>query len=36
VTLLDSFRTVRLALWDEARGRLVSFREAQAMRAQAA
>ncbi|MFL5297236.1 MAG: fatty acid desaturase [Phenylobacterium sp.] len=30
VTLLDAFRTVRLALWDEAKGRLVTFREARA------
>ena len=28
-TLWESFRCVRLALWDEARGRLVSFREAR-------
>lgn len=27
--LLESLRCVRLALWDEARGRLVSFREAR-------
>ncbi len=30
VTLLQSFRTVRLALWDDSRRRLVSFREAAA------
>lgn len=30
VTLLQSFRCVRLVLWDEAQRRLVSFREAQA------
>lgn len=30
LTLLDSFRCVNLVLWDEARGRLVSFREARA------
>ena len=29
VTLLDSFRAVRLVRWDEAAGRLVSFREAR-------
>lgn len=29
VTILDSVRAVRLVLWDEARGRLVSFREAE-------
>ena len=29
VTLLDSLRAMRLALWDEAAGRLVSFREAR-------
>jgi omega-6 fatty acid desaturase (delta-12 desaturase) len=28
VTLLDSFRCVRLALWDETQRRLVSFRDA--------
>lgn len=28
LTLLDSLRCARLALWDEQRGRLVSFREA--------
>jgi len=26
----ESFRCARLALWDEARGRMVSFREARA------
>jgi omega-6 fatty acid desaturase (delta-12 desaturase) len=30
LTLLESFRCVRLALWDENRRRLVSFREARA------
>ncbi|MFI4999910.1 MAG: fatty acid desaturase [Reyranellales bacterium] len=30
VTLLESFRCVNLALWDESRRRLVSFREARA------
>ncbi|HUL89829.1 MAG TPA: fatty acid desaturase [Pseudolabrys sp.] len=30
VTLLESFRCVRLVLWDEAQRRLVSFREARA------
>jgi acyl-lipid omega-6 desaturase (Delta-12 desaturase) len=30
VGLLESFRCARLALWDEGRGRLVSFREARA------
>lgn len=29
ITLADSFRAMRLSLWDEAHGRLVSFREAQ-------
>jgi omega-6 fatty acid desaturase (delta-12 desaturase) len=29
LTLWQSFRCVRLALWDEAQGRLVSFREAR-------
>ena len=29
VGFLESFKAVRLALWDEARGRLVSFREAR-------
>ena len=32
LTLLDSFRCVRLVLWDEAQRRLVSFREARASR----
>jgi omega-6 fatty acid desaturase (delta-12 desaturase) len=31
VTLWDSFRTVRLVLWDEQRHRLVSFKEARAI-----
>jgi omega-6 fatty acid desaturase (delta-12 desaturase) len=30
LTLFQSFRCVRLALWDETRGRLVSFREIRA------
>ena len=30
LTLLESFRCVRLALWDERQGRLISFREARA------
>ena len=30
LTLLDSMRCVRLVLWDEAQGRLISFREARA------
>jgi omega-6 fatty acid desaturase (delta-12 desaturase) len=30
LTLLESFRCVKLALWDESRRRLVSFREARA------
>jgi omega-6 fatty acid desaturase (delta-12 desaturase) len=30
VGLWESFRCARLALWDEANGRLVSFREARA------
>ncbi len=29
VTMIDSLRAVKLVLWDEARGRLVSFREAR-------
>jgi omega-6 fatty acid desaturase (delta-12 desaturase) len=29
ITLLDSFQAMRLSLWDEAAGRLVSFREAR-------
>ena len=29
VTLIESFRFARLALWDEAAGRLVSFRKAR-------
>lgn len=29
ITLMDSFRSVKLALWDETRGKLVSFREAR-------
>ncbi|KQZ80786.1 fatty acid desaturase [Mesorhizobium sp. Root157] len=29
ITLLESFRFVKLALWDETRGKLVSFREAR-------
>ncbi|HUG62493.1 MAG TPA: fatty acid desaturase, partial [Methylomirabilota bacterium] len=29
LTLWESFRCVRLTLWDEARQRLVSFREAR-------
>jgi acyl-lipid omega-6 desaturase (Delta-12 desaturase) len=32
LTLLQSFRCVSLALWDEPRQRLVSFREARALR----
>jgi omega-6 fatty acid desaturase (delta-12 desaturase) len=35
ITLLDSIRAMRLALWDEAAGRLVSFREARRARRQA-
>jgi omega-6 fatty acid desaturase (delta-12 desaturase) len=30
LTLLESFRCVRLVLWDEMQRRLVSFREAKA------
>jgi omega-6 fatty acid desaturase (delta-12 desaturase) len=30
LTLRESFRCVRLALWDETQRRLVSFREARA------
>ena len=30
VTLLESFRCVRLVLWDEAQGRMISFREVRA------
>jgi len=33
ITLLDSLRSVPLALWDEQAGRLVSFRQARAMAA---
>ncbi len=33
LTLLESFGTIRLALWDEDQGRLVSFREARALAA---
>jgi omega-6 fatty acid desaturase (delta-12 desaturase) len=29
LTLVQSFRCVRLVLWDEGRQRLISFREAQ-------
>jgi omega-6 fatty acid desaturase (delta-12 desaturase) len=29
ITLFQSFRCVRLVLWDESRGRLVSFRDVQ-------
>jgi omega-6 fatty acid desaturase (delta-12 desaturase) len=32
VTILDGFRAMRLALWDEAAGRLVSFSEARRQR----
>lgn len=32
ITLRDSFKCARLALWDEEAGRLVSFREARARR----
>ena len=31
LTLLESFRCVRLALWDESRQRLISFREARSV-----
>ncbi len=31
ITLKESFACVKLVLWDEARGRLVSFREARRM-----
>jgi omega-6 fatty acid desaturase (delta-12 desaturase) len=30
ITLLESFRCVRLVLWDEGQRRLVSFREVRA------
>lgn len=30
LTLLQSFRCIGLVLWDEGRGRLISFREARA------
>lgn len=33
LTLLDSIRCVRLALWDESRRKLISFREMRAMQA---
>jgi omega-6 fatty acid desaturase (delta-12 desaturase) len=36
VTFLQSLRSVRLALWDEAEGRLVAFRELRAPRLQKA
>lgn len=36
LTLMESFRCVRLVLWDESRKRLVSFREARRTAAQAA
>jgi omega-6 fatty acid desaturase (delta-12 desaturase) len=36
ITLLQSIRAVRLALWDEAQQRLVSFREAKAQIGRAA
>ena len=36
VTLLESLRCVRLTLWDESRGKLVSFREARMGAAQGA
>ncbi|CAN7220081.1 fatty acid desaturase [Phenylobacterium sp. LjRoot225] len=29
ISLIDSFRAMRLSLWDEAAGRLISFREAR-------
>jgi omega-6 fatty acid desaturase (delta-12 desaturase) len=32
LTLLQSLRCVRLALWDDTQRRLVSFREARATR----
>ncbi len=32
ITLMDSVRSVKLVLWDEARGRLVSFREVMSKR----
>jgi omega-6 fatty acid desaturase (delta-12 desaturase) len=35
ITLKDGFRAARLTLWDEAAGRLVSFREARRRRAPA-
>ncbi len=31
ISVLDSLRTVKLVLWDEARQRLISFREARAL-----
>ncbi len=36
ITLWESFSCVKLALWDEAQNRLVSFREARAANAAAA
>ena len=33
ITILDSFRSVPLALWDEQASRLVSFRQARMARA---
>jgi omega-6 fatty acid desaturase (delta-12 desaturase) len=32
ITLFEALRAARLSLWDEARGRMVSFREARALR----
>ena len=31
ITIMESLRCVKLVLWDESRGRLVSFREARAL-----
>lgn len=36
ISVMDSLRGVKLVLWDEASRRLISFREARALKAQAA
>jgi omega-6 fatty acid desaturase (delta-12 desaturase) len=32
ITLLQSIGCIRFALWDEARGRMISFRQLRAMK----
>ena len=32
ITFLESIRCVRFALWDEAQGRMISFRELRTVR----